>query len=58
VARIQLLTRERAPLLARSYYEGGDPGPIAAALASVPEPMEGALPFIGAVCRPTACRSG
>jgi AhpD family alkylhydroperoxidase len=51
---VELLTRERAPLLARPYYERGDPGPIAAALANVPELMEVALPFIGAVYGPTS----
>lgn len=54
MAKVELLTRERAPLLARPYYEGGDPGPIAAALANVPELMETALPFIGAVFGPTS----
>lgn len=49
MARVELLTKERAPLLARPYYEGGDPGPIAAALANVPELLEVALPFIGTV---------
>jgi AhpD family alkylhydroperoxidase len=41
-------------LLAQPFYEGGDPGPIAAALAHVPELMEKALPFIGTVFGPTA----
>ena len=54
MARVELVTAERAPLLARPYYAGGDPGPIAAALANVPELMETALPFIGAVFGPTA----
>jgi AhpD family alkylhydroperoxidase len=54
MAKVELLTRERAPLLARPYFEGGDPGPIAAALANVPELMEAALPFIGAVYGPTS----
>jgi 4-carboxymuconolactone decarboxylase len=49
MARVELVTRERAPLLARPYYESGDPGPIAAALANVPELMEVALPFIDTV---------
>lgn len=44
---VELLTKERAPLLAQPYYEEGDPGPIASALAHVPELMETALPFIG-----------
>jgi AhpD family alkylhydroperoxidase len=54
MARVELLTRERAPLLARPYYEAGDPGPIAAALANVPELLEVGLPFIGAVFGPTS----
>jgi AhpD family alkylhydroperoxidase len=54
MARVELLSRERAPLLARPFYERGDPGPIAAALANVPELMEAALPFIGTVYGPTS----
>jgi AhpD family alkylhydroperoxidase len=54
MARVELVTAERAPLLARPYYERGDPGPIAAALANVPELMDVALPFIGAVYGPTS----
>jgi AhpD family alkylhydroperoxidase len=54
VARVELVTRERAPLLARPYYERGDPGPIASALANVPELMDVALPFLGAVYGPTS----
>jgi AhpD family alkylhydroperoxidase len=49
MARVELLTRERAPLLARRWYDDGDPGPIAAALANVPELLEVALPFVGTV---------
>lgn len=44
----------QAPLLARPFYAGGDPGPIAATLAYVPELMELALPFIGATLSPSA----
>ena len=29
MAKVEFLTAERAPLLARPYYEGGDPGPNA-----------------------------
>ena len=54
MAKVELLTAERAPLLARPYYERGDPGPIAATLANVPELMDVALPFIGAVYGPTS----
>lgn len=49
MAKVELLTKDRAPLLAQPFYEAGDPGPIAAALAHVPELMETALPFIAAV---------
>ena len=54
MAKIELLSRDQAPLLARPFFEGGDPGPIAAALATVPELMEVGLPFIGAVYGPSS----
>jgi len=54
MAKVELLPAERAPLLARPYYARGDPGPIASALAQVPELMDSALPFIGAVFGPTS----
>jgi len=54
MAKVELVGRERAPLLARPYYEAGDPGPIAAALAHVPELMDVALPFIATVLGPTS----
>ena len=54
MARVELLTAGRAPLLARPYYESGDPGPIAAALAHVPELLEVALPLLGTLYGPTS----
>jgi AhpD family alkylhydroperoxidase len=51
---VELLDADQAPLLARRYYEGGDPGPITASLAQVPELLEVALPFIGTVLGPSA----
>lgn len=54
MAGIPLLGVDQAPLLARPYYEGGDPGPIVAALAHVPELLEACLPFLGVVFGPTA----
>lgn len=42
------LSPAQAPLLAKPYFAGGDPGPIAATMALVPELLEVALPFIGA----------
>jgi len=49
-----LVTAGRAPLLAQPFFAGGDPGPIVAALAHVPEALEVALPFIGVVLGPSA----
>lgn len=51
---VQPVTPEQAPLLARPFYAGGDPGPIAATMAHVPELMEVGLPFIGAALGPSA----
>ena len=48
------ISLEQAPLLARPFYAGGDPGPIAATLAHVPELVELALPFLGAVLSPSS----
>lgn len=53
-AGIDLVGAEQAPLLARPYYLGGDPGPIVAALAHVPELLEVAMPFIGVALGPSA----
>jgi AhpD family alkylhydroperoxidase len=46
--RIELLDESRAPMMARPYFEGGDPGPIVAALAHVPELLAPTLQFVGA----------
>ena len=54
MAKVELLSAERAPLMARPYYERGDPGPITAALAQVPELMDVAVPFISTVYGPTS----
>jgi len=48
-----LLDADQAPLLARPYYASGDPGPIVAALAQVPELLEVAMPFLGAALGPS-----
>lgn len=48
-----LLDADQAPLLARPYFAGGDPGPIVAALAQVPELLEVAMPFLGAALGPS-----
>lgn len=54
MATIELLTAAQAPLLARPYYADGDPGPIVAALAQVPELLEVGMPFISAALGPSA----
>lgn len=46
---VPLLDQSRAPLAAQDYYADGDPGPIVAALAHVPELLEVAQPFLGVV---------
>ena len=50
-ARVALLDQGRAPLPARKYFADGDPGPIAASLAHVPELLEASLPFISRALR-------
>ena len=51
---VELIPAQQAPLLARPFYAGGDPGPIAATLAHVPELLEVSLPFLGAVLSPSS----
>lgn len=48
MARLELLDQSTAPLIAQAYFAGGDPGPIVAALANVPELLGPTLAFIGA----------
>ncbi|MGH3756836.1 carboxymuconolactone decarboxylase family protein [Actinophytocola sp.] len=54
MSTVCLIDAEQAPLLARPFYANGDPGPIVASLAQVPELLEVALPFIGAALGPSA----
>ncbi|MCA1693096.1 MAG: carboxymuconolactone decarboxylase family protein [Actinobacteria bacterium] len=51
---VGLIEAGGAPLLARPYFAAGDPGPITAALAQVPELLEVTAPFLGAVLGPSA----
>lgn len=51
---VPLVEAHQAPLLARPYYQSGDPGPIVAALAHVPELLEVCAPFLGVAFGPTA----
>lgn len=51
--RVALIDSGSAPLLARPYFESGDPGPIVASLAQVPELLGPTLPFLGTVLGPS-----
>jgi len=51
--RVQVIDAAGAPLLARDLFAGGDPGPIAASLAQVPELLGPTLPFLSAVLGPS-----
>ncbi|MDQ2826125.1 MAG: carboxymuconolactone decarboxylase family protein [Actinomycetota bacterium] len=51
---VALLGAADAPLLAQPFFANGDPGPLVAVLAHVPEMAEVALPFIGTVLGPSA----
>ena len=51
--RVSLIDGASAPLLARDLFAAGDPGPIAASLAQVPELLGPTLPFLGAVLGPS-----
>ncbi len=46
--RIDLLDETTSPILARQYFGSGDPGPIVAALANVPELLAPTIAFVGA----------
>ena len=54
MAVIELIEAEQAPLLVRDYFADGDPGPIVAALAQVPEFLEVAMPFVARILGPTS----
>jgi len=51
---VALLGADQAPLLVRPFFANGDPGPIIAALAQVPELLEVTAPFLGTVLGPSA----
>ena len=51
---VRLIEAEQAPLLARHFYASGNPGPIVAALAHVPELLEVTMPFLDAALGPSA----
>ncbi len=54
MSRIDLLGPDAAPLTAQQFFASGDPGPIVAALANVPELLGPTLGFVGAALGPGA----
>ena len=54
MTRLRLLDSSSAPLSTLPYFEHGDPGPIVAALAHVPELLPPTASFIGAALGPGA----
>lgn len=54
VTRVDLLSAEDAPITVQHFYGEGDPGPIVAALANVPELLGPTLGFVGAALGPGA----
>ena len=54
MARVELIRAATAPLSTRELFADGDPGPIAASLAQVPELVDVALPFFGAALGPSS----
>ncbi len=54
---VPLVEADQAPLLARPYFADGDPGPIVAALAQVPEMLEATMPFLGRVLGPSCLQA-
>jgi len=57
MARTQLLDAHRAPITVQQFFSSGDPGPIVAALATVPELLGPTLGFVGAALGPGAASS-
>jgi AhpD family alkylhydroperoxidase len=54
MSRVELLDASTAPITVQQYFAGGDPGPIAAVLAQVPELVAPTLAFVGAALGPGA----
>ena len=52
--RVELFEAITAPIATQPYWAGGDPGPIVAALASVPELLAPVLGFVGPALGPGA----
>ena len=54
MSRVSLITPETAPISVRSFFQNGQPGPLTASLAQVPELLEVAMPFINMILSPSA----
>lgn len=54
MGRVTPIEARSAPLLARRFFERGDPGPLLATLAHVPELLEVAAPFIAVALGPSS----
>ncbi|MBM3960168.1 MAG: carboxymuconolactone decarboxylase family protein [SAR202 cluster bacterium] len=53
MSRVALIDAANAAPAAQPFYANGDPGPVPASLAQVPDLMAAALPFIGRAFAPT-----
>jgi AhpD family alkylhydroperoxidase len=51
---VEILDASTAPLLTQPFFEGGDPGPITATMAHVPELLEPVMGFLGPVLSPSS----
>jgi len=54
MTRVELVRSTAAPLAVRSFFEAGEPGPIHASLAQVPELLLAAAPLLRAIYGPSA----
>jgi AhpD family alkylhydroperoxidase len=54
MSRVAMIEKPQAPLLAKRFFERGDPGAIVATLAHVPELLETTAPFLGSIYGPSA----
>jgi AhpD family alkylhydroperoxidase len=51
---VELLDATTAPLLAAPFFAGGDPGPITASMAHVPELLAPTMGFLGPILSPSS----
>lgn len=53
MSRVELITPKTAPISVRGFFQNGQPGPLTASMAQVPELLEVAMPFIGMILSPS-----